>query len=483
MMNKSGCLRGPARGLWAVALALAGSIPAENAVILESFENGIESVTPAAGGTRPGNNEVALSAYTRSGAADANVTEGSKSLRIELSGTELWSMDYTVLLATEASQKLREASLSTNVARYVLRWDIVYPKVGTDGVASWMNSQCFLGGNHDTLQAENGGKRTMSIALDLLQPTDLPAEGDIPLNFSTQFDATEDPFTKPIMFYLDNIRLVDTYAAGAKAVVTPLESFETGTGGAKPFTDWGGTPRTTFTQYTATGAEDPWVTDGQKSLEVAYAGAGGWQADFTLSFANTYLARILKLDQPAEKRPTPAQLARYTLRFDVIFPDKGDDWSGDWLNLRAHTIVDGFPWENARADGIAGRLQPYSITLDQIRWADWLEGKPLLMFVTQGAWGAAGTTLRLDNFRIIDTGTMPVTSFKIVSVTADATKKELTFVWESQVGATYTIAVSSDLTTWNSVLASGIAAANGATTSATVRRPGASPRFYRVMVE
>jgi hypothetical protein len=396
---------------------------------------------------------VALSAYTRSGAGDTNVTEGSKSLRIELSGTEFWSMDYTVLLSTEASQTLRDAFLSTNVARYILRYDIVFPKVGDGGVASWMNSECFLGINHDTFQAENGGKRTMSTALDLLQPTDLPAEGDIPLNFSTQFDAIEDPFTTPIVFYLDNIRLVDTYAPGAKIAVTPLESFENGTREPQHFTDWGGTPRTTFAQYTA---------------------------DFTLSFANTYLAQILKLDLPSSQRPSPAQLSRYTLRFDVIFPDKGDDWSGDWVNFRAHTIVDGFPWELARADGVPGRLQPYSITLDQIRWADWLEGKPVLMFVTQGAWGSAGTTLHLDNFRIIDTGAVPVTSFRIVSVTADSLNNQLTFVWESQPGAMYSIAVSTDLKTWNTVLASGIAPSSGATTLHTLTIPPGSPWFYRV---
>jgi hypothetical protein len=282
------------------------------------------------------------------------------------------------------------------------------------------------------------------------------------------------------VFYLDNIRLVDTYTPGAKIVVTPLESFESGTREPQHFTDWGGTPRTTFSQYTSTGPDDLRVTDGQKSLEIAYTGAGSWQADFTLSFANTYLAQILKLDLPAEQRPAPAQLGRYTLRFDVIFPDKGDDWSGDWVNLRAHTIVDGFPWELARADGIPGRLQPYSITLDQIRWADWLEGKPVLMFVTQGAWGAAGTTLHLDNFRIIDTGAVPATSFRIVSIAPDLAKNAITFVWESQPGAAYSVVASTDLKTWNTVLASGIAASNNATTVHAVSIPTGSPMFYRV---
>jgi hypothetical protein len=33
------------------------------------------------------------------------------------------------------------------------------------------------------------------------------------------------------------------------------------------------------------------------------------------------LAEILKLDLPVEERPTPAELQRYTLRWDVIYPD------------------------------------------------------------------------------------------------------------------------------------------------------------------
>src|SRR5207244_4463260 len=107
-----------------------------------------------------------------------------------------------------------------------------------------------------------------------------------------------------------------------------LQSFEDGqnpTGGVQDFTDWGGTTRTTYSQYTATGPDDIAVTDGKHSLKVNFAGAGTWNADFVLPLNDTKLAQILKLDLPAEQRPKAADLERYTLRFDVIYPDRADD--------------------------------------------------------------------------------------------------------------------------------------------------------------
>src|SRR4029450_6892624 len=112
-----------------------------------------------------------------------------------------------------------------------------------------------------------------------------------------------DPFVGPLTLFVDNIRLVDTYALGAKPVTYLLQSFE-GThnppGGAANFTAWGGTTRTTYKQYSKGGADDIRVSEGTHALQVDYSGAGTWHADFTIPFKGTKLAEVLKLDRSEE---------------------------------------------------------------------------------------------------------------------------------------------------------------------------------------
>ena len=71
------------------------------------------------------------------------------------------------------------------------------------------------------------------------------------------------------------------------------------------------------------------------------------------------------------------------------------------MNTSYHTLQDGMPWSQT---GAFGTRKTFSITLDQIRWADWVDPKPALMFVANGAWGDSGTSIWYDNFRLIDTG-------------------------------------------------------------------------------
>ncbi|MCZ7634617.1 MAG: hypothetical protein M5U12_00200 [Verrucomicrobia bacterium] len=199
------------------------------------------------------------------------MTHGNKSLQVELYYFEGWVHDFMITLSEEASDKVREAARSADVARYILRYDIIFP-----GGTSWMNNQAFFGNINDQLDtpsAGSGGKATMSWAVDLVEG--LPEEGPITLRFADNFDAIEDPFYGPLTLYVDNLRLVDTYAPGATPVTTVLQSFEDAndpTGGAADFTAWGGTPRTTYSQYTSAGEGDIRVTHGTKSLQVDYTG-------------------------------------------------------------------------------------------------------------------------------------------------------------------------------------------------------------------
>lgn len=460
-----------------VALGLfPAALHAETTTLLESFEDSIDSASLMNWGGRPALDPpgVTLEQYTKTGDDDVFVTQGQKSLKVTLSGSEWWSADFKITLSEEAAAKVREAARSTDLARYVLRWDVVFPPSGT---TSWMNSQLQgFGGVYDQLDSNNG-LRTMSVALDLLNP--LPEEGPLELIFAQNFDAIEDPFSS-LDLYVDNIRLVDTYAPGAQPKVYVLQSFEDPndpTGGAANFTGWGGGQRTTYEQYTASGPDDIRVTDGTHALQVNYSGAGTWGSDFTLPFAGTKLAEVLKLDLPTEERPPKAELVRYTLRWDVTYPERADDWTADWQNTSYHTQADGLPWSQA---GAFNTRKTYSITLDQVTWADWTDPKPSLMFIANGAWGPTGHTLWFDNFRLIDTGDVGQTPPpNITNFDYDAKTGQLTITWQSVAGKNYAIDSTEQLGSWPTVVQSGIVGQAGTTTfTATVQNKPQS--FFRV---
>jgi len=459
----------------ACGLTLTG-IAAENAVILEDFENSIDSASLGDWGSGSGRipDNVVLTQYTSTGPEDINVTHGNKSLEVALSGFEEWTLDFKILLSEEASLKVQEAMKATNdVARYILRYDIVFP-----GGNSWMNNQAFLGNVNDQLNTPsgaNGGKATMSWALDLA--AGVPEEGQITLRFADNFDATdEDPFVGPKKVYIDNIRLVDTYAPGAQPVTYVLQSFEDAanpTGGAADFTAWGGTPRTTYSRYTKDATMDPpdnKVSDGNHSLKVDYTGAADWKADFMLPFANTKLAEVLRLDLPAEERPTADQLARYTLRYDIIYPDQNDSGQPSWQVTQPFALDGSWPpYAQARRDGALGSIQTFSITLDQMTsWNDTAEGAPLLVFIEQGDWSDAAT-LYYDNFRLIDTGAVPTTQPVIQNISVNAQKK-IVITWTG--AGTLQWSPTLPATQWTAV--------TGAASGTPIDPPTGGQAFYRV---
>lgn len=454
---------------------------AENAVILEDFEESIDTASQGDWGGSRIPDGVALSQYTKTGVDDINVTHGDKSLKVDLSVAEFWVHDFKVTLSEEASRQVHEAVRSTDLARYILRYDVIFP-----GGTAWMNNQVFFGDLNDQLDTPNstsGGKATMSIALDLINGI-ADDESPIVIRFADNFDATEDPFVG-LTVYLDNIRLVDTYAPGAQPVTTVIQGFEDAanpTGGAADFTAWGGTPRTTYAQYTKAGDDDIRVSEGTHALQVDLANAGTWQADFTIPFAGTKLAEILKLDQPAEQRPSKADLERYTFRFDVTYPDRDEAGRPSWEVLGYNTLASGYPFSPARRDNPIGQRQTVSLTLDQVDWSDSQEGAPVLMFIANGDWTESGSVLFYDNFRIIDTGatTSGGADLKISSVTYDRTSSSFTLAWSSEAGKTYAIDYTQDLSAWPAApLVANVQGVAGTTTH-TGTAPAGARGFFRV---
>jgi hypothetical protein len=384
----------------ALGVLLSTSLHAENAQMLESFETGIDSaglLTPYGGRpilTPPG---VTLSQYTKSSGSDENVTEGNKCLKIVLSGSDDYSADFRIQLSSGASDKIRDAAASKDVARYILRYDVIFPPIKD---FDYFNSALHLGSFRDVLVSA-GGKRSMSVPLDLIKG--LPEDGPVTLEIFDDF-VCKGTFTNVTVYY-DNIRLVDTYAPGAKPVVKVLQSFEdpkNPTGGVTNFTAWdNGKPlvRTTFSQYTATGPDDVRASDGQHALEVIDSDPRSWHADFTIPFKGTALADLLKLG--SGEQPTREQLSHYTLRWDVMYPDLKQD---EWINSTYSTTKSYFPIVQVRQNRMQGQRQTYSVTLDQIHWDNPGDGNPVLLCMLQGPQKTKPVKIYYDNFRLIDTG-------------------------------------------------------------------------------
>src|SRR5258708_8965309 len=149
--------------LIAGALLAALIIRAENAVLLESFEGNIDCAALAtnSGGrpllSPPG---VSLSQYAKKGSYDRNVTEGARSLKIVLSGREKFSGDFEIKLSDDASEQVRKAAASRDVARYILRYDVIFPPIES---FAYFNSALHLGDCRDVLISA-GSKRTMSVS-------------------------------------------------------------------------------------------------------------------------------------------------------------------------------------------------------------------------------------------------------------------------------------------------------------------------------
>lgn len=348
--------------------------------------------------TPPG---VALSAYTKQNSTDLHVTDGKKSLKVVLSGRKKHSVDFQIKLSDDASAKVRAAAASKDFARYLLRYDVIFPPLG-DFV--YFNSGLQLGDCRDVLISA-GGKRTMSVALDLL--TGLPPGGPLTLIISDDFDLKPE-FTN-VTIYVDNIRLLDTYAPGAQPIVHVLQSFERNDeplGGVSHFTEWDdgkANVRTVFAQYTAADAKDLRVTEGRHALEVTTAAPGMWHADFILPFDKTKLAEVLKLDKSEAERPARQDLARYTLRWDVTYPDL----NGEWMNSTYHTIDTFLPIIQVRQNKSTNQRLTYSVTLDQTEWGSFMDVAPQLIFITEGPQKTQNIKVYYDNFRLIDTGHVP----------------------------------------------------------------------------
>jgi hypothetical protein len=506
-------------------------------IVLEGFENGLKTNsqghtnieqftkygtrTNGTGGNLP---TAAVSIYTSAGPGDPRVTEGTHSAKIVFPGSGFGN-DFAMGLSDAACSLIEKAAISNQPARYIVRYDVILENIN---LITYFNEHFFIANAWDYVRS-GGGLRTnyngeqfeidsYSVAVELPgvgMPTnalsgtnagDFASSGTPGITgfFSDQFGAVTDPLTN-FTIYIDNVRLVDTYESPTTTpVVYPMQSFETSSpplGGATNLQPADATLAlyTTNGQYNmaasggvagvsalgpfvfvympsqATQENDFAVTDGTNCLEVTNDVTAYNYDIFSIPLAETRLQQILNLNL------TPAQLAHYTIRWDVTTPyvpvvTGGGD--GDYFQLDYNATTGSIlPMSTGRrqSDGQWGlQRETYSATLDQIAY--W-GVSPALAVSTSIAPNWADDPFYFDNFRLIDTAP----GYTVITAESyNAGTQQFTLTWLSEPSETYTVEYATTLPSgFATVLATGVPSGGDFTTK-TVTVPGGAAGYLRV---
>ena len=466
-------------------------------------------------GGRSGAGNVSNAQYTATGPNDPYVTEGTHSMAITFFA-QGFGNDFQLVLSDTNSLLVEQAAASGQVGRYILRYDMIF---ANPAQYVFFNQTAFIGADWNYLQisaANTNGLAVFSCALEL-PALGLPATNsgtNVQIIFGNNFNTTQSPFTN-CTIYLDNIRLVDTYATpSTKPIIYSLQSFENGLGGVTNLfptvaTFYGNpvTARATLSRYTTNGLYDPAangvsnvytmngasypsglpspddtdfaVTDGAHALQVSNAAPVAYQADFAISFAGTKLAQLLSSNLP------PSELSHYTLRWDATMPAVPDFFDGTYANMTYSSGAAALPVAQGRRESqheTGLQRLTYSVTLDQI--AAWggspTGGDPAIIFFFDGANDGTPFIYYYDNFELLDTA--PVTARPIITASHyNPASHQFTLTWTSLSGATYTVQSSASLVPSSfGPVATGIAS-GGATTTTTVTLGTGSVGFLRIL--
>ena len=485
------------------------------------------SLFPLYGG-RSSEGLLTITQYTATGPNDPYVTEGTHSMAITFYASG-YANDFQVVLSDTNSFLVEQAAASGQIGRYILRYDMIFPNPSQ---YSHFNQQVYIGEDEDYLSiagaTPNGTNSVVGVYSCALE---LPALGLPPPNsgtnvqfyFADDFTTTQTPFTN-CTIYIDNVRLVDTYAsASTTPVIYPLLSFKNGIGAATNLyptveTYYGNnvTNRAHLSLYTTNGLYNPatngipnvctlsnhlalftWIpspydtdfsvteSDGcalQVSNYDTGTGRNTYQADFAISFAGTELAQILSLNLPL------SQLAHYTLRWDSTLPAVWSIADGNYVNFTFSTGSAALPMCQSRRlylyqTGL--QRNTYSVTLDQI--AAWggspVNDDPAIIFFSDASDMAGPLFYYFDNFELIDTtpavaGVTPT----ITSYSYNPTTHQFALTWTSQAGGNYTVQSSANLSSGFTSLVTNIPS-GGSTTTTTVTMPGGNAGFLRILVQ
>ena len=492
-----------------------------------NFCNTNIALFPSYGG-RSASGNLSIAQYTATGPNDPYVTEGTHSMAITFL-VQGYANDFQVVLNDMNSILVEQAAASGQIGRFILRYDMIF---ANPSQYVYFNQQVYIGNDEDYLSiagatpdGTNSAIGVYSCALEL--PTlglPLPNSGtNVQFYFADDFTTTQSSFTNCTV-YIDNVRLVDTYAsASTTPVIYPLLSFKNGISAATNLyptvsTYYGNpvTPRAHLSLYTTNGLYNPatngipnvctlsnhlafltWVpstndtdfsvteSDGC-SLQVSNydtgTGYNGYQADFAISFAGTKLAQILSSNLPL------SQLAHYTLRWDSTLPEVWSFLDNNYVNFTFSTGAAALPMcQSRRLNLLQTGLQrnTYSITLDQI--AAWggspVNDDPAIIFFSDATDMGGPLFYYFDNFELIDTTpAVVVVQPVITSYSFNPANNHFTLTWTSQTGANYTVQSSANLASGFTSLVSNIPS-GGSTTTTTVTMPGGSAGFLRILVQ
>jgi len=486
---------------------------------------------------------VVMAQYTATGANDPYVTEGTHSMGITFYVTGFGN-DFQIILSDTNSYLVEQAATLGQIGRYILRYDVVFANPSQYG---HFNQHVYIGVSQDYLTiggalpiisgATTNALGVYSCALELPAlgiPLPPPSgTNNIQMLIADDFGLTNNPVIGPDgrnctnTIYIDNVRLVDTYASTSTIpVVYPLISWKNaptstyGCGAATNLyptvTSYYGNPVTSrahLSVYTTNGLYNPltngipyvctgsnhlalshWIPSTNDTdfavtendgcaLQVSNYCTGsflGYQADFAISFANTKLAQILT------NNLSPAQLAHYTLRWDTTMPEVWKAGDGNYVNMTFSTGAASLQMCQGRRENfsITGlQRDTYSVTLDQI--AGWggspVGGDPVIIFFSDASDMSGPLFYYFDNFQLLDTG--PVVP-KITSVQYNRTTLQFTLTWTSETGAIYTVKEAPSLNapiTW-SPLQTNIPS-GGDTTTTTVTMPAGNMGYLRILAE
>ncbi|MEM7383406.1 MAG: hypothetical protein AAF514_00550 [Verrucomicrobiota bacterium] len=438
-------------------VALTTAALAQTVTVLESFEDNIDGAVAT-------NERATFSSYTKEGAADTKVTHGEKALKVNIKDDLGWGNDGTITLSAEASTLVKDAWATRQEARYILAYDIEFPSEGIN----WGN---FIGriNDWDYAQLEAGGavNRTMTFPLDLVT-TDLSAVESITITVIDQYGPADG--TTELDVFVDNIRLIDTYAPGAVPVITLLNGFETEDDLAK-LINVDGEERYTSSLHKKAGADDIAVTEGESSLKVEFDRTGQWVRDFTIPFKGTIMDTIAAL--PQEGR------SRYTLRMDVIFGVTAAGWQ-NFIPREAGGAALNFAMHRSGGDQ---HVRTLSLPLDTVALtpgdpANPDDPNPGLSFVNQGGWQEADFVMHYDNIRVIDTGNVPLA----IQDLAFGDDGNLSISWQSSASQAYAIDMSTDLQAWTE-MQGGVEGDGESTTFSLGEGPFTGKEFFRIRVD
>jgi hypothetical protein len=418
--------------------------------------------------------------HESTGDDDVLVSDGGQALEVffpdALSG---WGQDFQVLLSEEASQKLLDAWNSTDPHRYWVFYDITFQS-GGDG---WANNPFWIGNATYGDQVESNGT------------WDEPVSGYIGLDDAkngNELVLTEDNrvalgfgfngnLTDAGSVFVDNIRLLDTYAPGRGPSEIVLEGFED-----ENFETLMPSGFEVF-PYSRVDDTDTNATEGNNSARIEIS-QSGWTTTSTLDLTlNDDLNDIL-FELPMEER------LNHILAFDYkVVPDPD-------VNVGWFQVIPQAAGLRLTPTWGGGANRTFSINLGTVPWEDPV---PVLNLITQGGFEGF-IDLYVDNVRLINTQgaeasapttpvppTPPVVTLPPVpgqavepptitdiQVTADS----VVLTFSSQNNGTYTILSTDGLTADSSAWtekASGIVATGGTSTWQD-SRASTGAQFYLV---